>query len=128
MSVLKKLATEEDHIYLAIAFFGLGFDGHLLDHGDLLSREPVGSLSQRMIWNQVLHKYVLLAAFVHWACTHTIRRAAQAPLEALIAARAEAARRHCCAHNQLMAKLAFKRRWQISCDWPGEVVVGLRGC
>ena len=76
MSVLEKLATEEDDIYLAIAFFGLRFDSHLLDHGNLLSREPVGSLSQRMIWNQVLHEYVLLAAFVNWARPHTICRAA----------------------------------------------------
>ena len=45
MSVLEKLAAEEDHIYLAIALFGLSFDSHLLDHGNLLSREPVCGFS-----------------------------------------------------------------------------------
>lgn len=108
MSVLEKLATEEDDIYLTIAFFGLSFYGHLLDHRNLLSREPVCSLSQRMIWNQVLHEYVLFTAFGHRARSYSIRRATQAALEALVAARAEAARRHSRAHNQLIAKLAFK--------------------
>ena len=113
LCLFEELAPEAHRIVL----LRLQILGHLeldlLGEGDALSDEPICGFVQRMVRDQVLHEHVLLAAEVHGADTSAAARqlmaGGQEALEALIAARAEAAGRESGALEQAVAQLALER-------------------
>ena len=111
LCVLQKLTAEKDNIDLLRMLLGLILDLDLIDHRYLLPHEPICSLAERVIWDQVLHEDVLLATLGHWACADPICGAAETALQALIAARAEATWCHCRTLDKFRAELAFERGW-----------------
>ena len=111
LCVLQKLTAEKDNINLFRMLLGLILDLDLIDHRYLLPHEPICSLAERVIWDQILHEDVLLATLGHWACADPICGAAETALQALIAARAEATWCHCRTLDKFRAELAFERGW-----------------
>ena len=113
LSIFEKLVSQAGDTDFICLGFVWNFHGDFVHSRDALAIKPVSCFLEGMVWNEVLHEYVLLSTVTDWTDTSAATRQfvarSQITLQALETGRAEAARGQGGALNQILTELTLKR-------------------